>query len=204
MARFVPMRTAGAVSVVGAIALLVVAAVQTQDQGTPTTAEGADTARYEAPVDVDTTGLPGPRQPIFFRHDIHAGQYEIDCQYCHSYVERGWNPGIPSTASCMGCHLIVGTGNAEVQKLRDAHAADEPIEWIEVHRVAQFVRFPHMRHVVNGELECTECHGEVERMPQVYQVPSLKMGWCVGCHMESEYADEPGRGVTTDCSACHY
>jgi hypothetical protein len=155
-------------------------------------------------VDVDTAGLPGPRQPIFFRHDIHSGQYEIDCAYCHAYVERAWNPGLPSTASCMGCHLIVGTGNAEVQKLREAHAANQPIEWAEVHRVAQFVRFPHMRHVVNGELECKECHGEVERMPQVYQVTSLKMGWCVGCHMDNEYKDQPGRGVTTDCSACHY
>jgi len=157
-----------------------------------------------APVISDTGDLKGPRQPVFFRHDIHAGQYKMDCKYCHAYVERAWNPGMPSTASCMGCHLIVGSGNPEVQKLRDAVAASQPVEWIEIHRVSPFVRFPHMRHVVNGELECKECHGEVERMPQVYQYASLKMGWCVGCHMDKEYKDQPGHGVTTDCSACHY
>jgi len=36
-----------------------------------------------APVQVDTGRLRGPRQPIFFRHDIHAGQYQMPCLYCH-------------------------------------------------------------------------------------------------------------------------
>jgi Cytochrome c7 and related cytochrome c len=196
------MTRAGAAVALGAAGLLVAGALRSPQQTPPATTQ--DTSRYEAPVDVDTAGLPGPRQPIFFRHDIHAGQYKMDCKYCHAYVERAWNPGIPSTASCMGCHLIVGSGNPEVQKLRDAVAANQPVEWVEIHRVSPFVRFPHMRHVVNGELECKECHGEVERMPQVYQYASLKMGWCVGCHMDKEYKDQPGRGVTTDCSACHY
>src|SRR5262249_56841566 len=25
-----------------------------------------------------------PRQPIFFSHLIHAGSFQIDCQYCHA------------------------------------------------------------------------------------------------------------------------
>ena len=159
---------------------------------------------FEAPVDVDTAGLPGPRQPIFYRHDIHAGQYEIDCRYCHYAAEVSFSPGLPTVASCYGCHVIVGSGNPEVQKVRDANTNGVPIEWVEVHRLPQFVRFPHMRHVVNGELECQECHGEIQRMPQVYQFASLKMGWCVSCHERSTYADNPERQVTTDCTACHY
>jgi hypothetical protein len=205
MARWVvPMTRAGAAVAIGAAGLFLAGAVQSPDRQPRMATTGQDTSRYEAPVDVDTTGLPGPRQPILFRHDVHAGQYKMDCRYCHAYVERGWNPGIPSTASCMGCHLIVGSGSPEVQKLRDAYANNQPLEWVEVHVVSPFVRFPHMRHVVNGELECKECHGEVERMPQVYQYASLKMGWCVGCHVDSEYKDQPGHAVTTDCSACHY
>ena len=39
--------------------------------------------RYRAPVISDTGKLKGPRQPIFFRHDIHAGQDQIPCMYCH-------------------------------------------------------------------------------------------------------------------------
>jgi len=199
--RVVRVTGAGGLIVVAALAVAV--AGRARSQG-PEAALPSDTARFEAPVDVDTAGLPGPRQPIFFRHDIHAGQYKIDCKYCHAYVERGFNPGMPSVKSCMGCHFIVGTGNPEVQKVRDADAKGQTIEWIEVHPLAQFVRFPHMRHVVNGELECKECHGAVDRMPQLYRVPSLKMGWCVGCHVTSEYKDQPGHPVTSDCSACHY
>ncbi|MEX0602148.1 MAG: cytochrome c3 family protein, partial [Bacteroidota bacterium] len=32
-----------------------------------------------------------PRQPIAFSHAIHAGQYQIACQYCHSGVRSGAN-----------------------------------------------------------------------------------------------------------------
>lgn len=160
------------------------------------------TVAYEAPVDVDTANLPGPRQPIFFRHDIHAGQYQMDCQYCHVNIEISPKPGIPSMVSCRGCHLIVGTGNQEVEALRELIAENRPVEWIEVHKMAPFVHFPHHRHVMaqedegEEELDCQTCHGQVDRMPQVYQYASLKMGWCVTCHEERE--------VTTDCTACHY
>ncbi len=153
------------------------------------------TAAFEAPVDVDTAGLPGPKQPIFFRHDIHAGQYQLDCQYCHVHLELSPKPGIPSMASCRGCHLIVGTGNPEVDKLRTHFTDNTAVEWEEVHYLPPFVHFPHQRHIVAG-LECVTCHGQVERMPQVYQYASLKMGWCLTCHEQ--------QGVTTDCTACHY
>ncbi len=195
----------GTVLALGAATALVAGGVRSQGPSTPQLPP--DTVidlTYEAPVDLDTAGLPGPKQPIFYRHDIHAGQYRMQCRYCHAYVDQSSSPGLPSVASCMGCHLIVGAGNPEVQKLREAFANNTPIAWVEVHQVSQFVKFPHMRHVVNGELDCKECHGQINRMPQVYRHASLKMGWCVGCHVTSEYKDEPGRPVTSDCSACHY
>lgn len=198
--RVWPVVKAGGAMVIAALLIAAGAGVlRTQDQQEPPTV-GA----YVAPVDVDTAGLPGPVQPIFYRHDIHAGQYQIDCRYCHYAAEVSSSPGLPTLESCMGCHLIVGSGNPEVQKVRDADANGEPVQWVEVHRMAQFVHFPHMRHVVNGEIECQECHGQIERMPQVYQVASLKMGWCVSCHERSTYADDPERPVSTDCTACHY
>lgn len=165
----------------------------------------ADTIGYEAPVDVDTAGLPGPVQPVFYRHDVHAGQYEMDCRYCHFAAEVSSSPGLPTVSTCMGCHLLAGLANPEVQKLRQAWNEQRPIEWVEVHKLAQFVRFPHHRHVNSekGVFEnktttqiCEECHGPVTRMPQVYQYASLKMGWCVTCHRQSE--------ASTDCTACHY
>ena len=77
-----------------------------------------------APAIVDTGALKGPRQPIFFRHDIHAGQLKMQCQYCHYSVAVSTEPGIPSMQTCMGCHLVVsGTDSSaktEIKKLRDA------------------------------------------------------------------------------------
>ena len=162
-------------------------------------------SNWTAPTSIDTAALKGPVQPIFFRHDIHAGQYQIDCKYCHSYAEISMQPGIPSLKACMGCHLIVsGSGplvsdsnNAhEIQKLRDAYNNNKPIDWVQVHTLPPFVHFPHMRHVVNAGLTCQECHGQIQTMPRVYKYSSLKMGWCVSCHEQ--------RKVTTDCTACHY
>ena len=162
-------------------------------------------ATFEAPVDVDTAGLPGPVQPVFYRHDVHAGQYEIDCRYCHFAAEISTSPGLPTMSTCMGCHLIAGAGNPEVEKFKTAYTEGRPIEWVEVHQVPPFVRFPHHRHV-NSELgvfegmeptqKCLECHGPVDRMPQVYQFATLKMGWCIDCHKASE--------ASTDCTVCHY
>jgi hypothetical protein len=166
----------------------------------------------------DPGNLDGPRQPIFFRHDVHARQFQIPCLYCHSTVMVSSEPGIPSLETCMGCHLLVSGGTrpgvndtiarnaerAEVQKLRNARRDEQPPEWIRVHALPGFVRFPHMRHVKalgegtpgGGALTCTVCHGDVQNMAQVYQVETLKMGWCIRCHVE--------RGVSRDCTVCHY
>src|SRR5688572_19598226 len=50
----------------------------------------------------DTADPRGPRQPIFFRHDLHAGQFKMQCQYCHYSVNVSPEPGIPSLETCMG------------------------------------------------------------------------------------------------------
>jgi len=169
-------------------------------QGSP-----ADSPDFEAPVDVDTTGLPGPAQPVFYRHDVHAGQYKMDCRYCHFAAEISSSPGLPTVSTCMGCHIIAGAQNPEVQKLREFWNDRRPIEWREVHVVPPFVHFPHSRHVTSEQgsfkdmtvvQKCETCHGPVREMPQVYQFSSLKMGWCVACHEKEE--------VSTDCTVCHY
>ena len=157
--------------------------------------------RYQAPDIKDTAGLPGPRQPIFFRHDIHAGQDEIPCLYCHSSVAVSSEPGIPALQTCIGCHQLIGgstpSHQAEIKEVRDAWRERKPPEWIRIHALPGFVRFPHQRHIkALGTQACTQCHGDVQRMPQVYQVSTLRMGWCVGCHAQNK--------VSRDCTVCHY
>ena len=156
---------------------------------------------YKAPVISDTGRLKGPRQPIFFRHDIHAGQDQIPCLYCHSTVTISSEPGIPAVQTCFGCHQMIGgstpSHQAEIKKVRDAWLNKQPPVWTRVHALPGFVRFPHQRHIkILGTESCSTCHGEVTRMPQVYQVSTLKMGWCVNCHVQ--------RSVSRDCTLCHY
>lgn len=80
--------------------------------------------RFQAPVVTDTARFKGPRQPIFFRHDIHAGQDQIPCMYCHYTAKVSTEPGIPSLQTCMGCHLLIGgstpSHQAEIAKVRKA------------------------------------------------------------------------------------
>jgi hypothetical protein len=150
----------------------------------------------------DTSALKGPRQPIFFRHDIHAGQYQIQCQYCHYSVSVSTEPGIPTVETCMGCHLVISGSDSgartEIRKLRQHSAEKRPLEWVRIHALARHAHFPHQRHIkAMGPTACMTCHGDVQRMPQVYKVNSVtNMGFCITCHIE--------RKVTRDCTVCHY
>lgn len=167
----------------------------------PAAAQTGQPASGKAPVISDTARLNGPRQPIFFRHDVHAGQDQIPCLYCHSTVTISSEPGIPAVQTCFGCHQMIGgstpSHQAEIKKVREAWANRRPPEWIRVHALPGFVRFPHQRHIkVLGTDGCVLCHGDVRTMPQVYQVSTLTMGWCVKCHVQ--------RNVPRDCTLCHY
>ena len=153
----------------------------------PLLAQGAapapGTAGYRAPIITDTAALAGPRQPIFFRHDIHAGQDRIPCMYCHNTVAVANEPGMPALRTCIGCHQIIGgttpAHQAEIAKVRKAWTDRQPPEWIRVYWVPGFVHFPHMRHIKvlgTGPDSCANCHGAVNGMPQISQTSTLKMG----------------------------
>ncbi len=150
----------------------------------------------------DSSKLQGPKQPIFFRHDIHAGQLKLQCQYCHYTVAESSEPGIPALSTCMGCHNLVAgktkENQVEITKLKTAWSKKQPIEWVRVHTIAKHAHFPHMRHIkALGTQACATCHGEIAQMPQVYKVNNVNnMGFCITCHIE--------RKVSRDCSVCHY
>lgn len=127
-----------------------------------------------------------PDQPIAFSHKIHAGQNQIDCQYCHFTADKSMHAGIPPAATCMNCHSQVKegkkTGTKEIAKIYDAIDNNKPIEWVKVHNLPDHVYFNHAQHVNVGKVTCAECHGEVEKMDEIIQVKDLSMGWCIECH----------------------
>lgn len=81
----------------------------------------------------------------------------------------------------------------------------EPINWVKVHNLPDFVYFDHRAHVAAG-VDCQKCHGPVETMQRVSQVESLSMGWCVNCHREVNEQGVNGKPVhaSTNCDACHH
>ncbi len=173
-----------------------------------------------------------PEQPIKFSHLVHAGENEIDCEYCHFTVDYSLSANIPSNNVCLNCHTVVREGTLsgafEINKIHKAAETGNPIEWIRVHKLPDHSFFSHAQHVNAGKQECADCHGEVETMHIVKQVEDLSMGWCLTCHRENnvDFLANPyfeiyerlhekiknGEidGVTAadlggeDCMSCHY
>jgi hypothetical protein len=165
------------------------------------TAFTAATVALPQSVSVQLGNKKGPRQPILFSHQIHAGKLAMDCLYCHTGAEKSPIANLPAVGTCMGCHKIAMTDRPEVVKLSGYFERGEQVPWVEVYRLPDHVKFNHKRHVKAG-MTCQECHGPVQEMAVLYQVPSLKMGWCVSCHRQK--LNDPKNPATMDCVACHH
>ena len=137
-----------------------------------------------------------PSQPIPFSHELHAGKRKIQCMYCHSNVDKSAHANVPSTAVCMNCHRVVKTDSPWIQQLTKAYDNNEPIQWVNVHVLPDYVYFNHSRHIQKG-VSCETCHGNVAAMEKVEQVNDLSMGWCVNCHRQPQYQ------APLNCNTCH-
>ncbi|EDM44280.1 cytochrome c, mono- and diheme variant [unidentified eubacterium SCB49] len=152
-----------------------------------------------------------PVQPIHFSHRIHAGDNQVDCNYCHSSARKSKTSGIPSLNVCMNCHKNIGEVsedvlaegldehgvdyNKEIMKLYDAAGWDvstmsytgetKPVKWVRIHNLPDFAYFNHSQHVTVAGVACQKCHGPVEEMEIMEQFSPLTMGWCIDCHRET-------------------
>lgn len=122
-----------------------------------------------------------PKQPVEFSHKLHAGEMGMDCRYCHHTVERSAIAAVPPTQTCMNCHTHVRKDSAKLAGVRESYALDEPVKWVKVHNLPDFVYFDHSAHLAAG-VGCTSCHGRIDQMPRVTQKEPLSMGWCLDCH----------------------
>lgn len=191
-----------------------------------------------------------PIQPIHYSHKIHAGDNGIDCKYCHSSARVSKTAGIPSLNVCMNCHKNISEVaettatpehskafyDGEIQKLYDAVGWDkttqkytgktQPVKWVRIHNLPDFVYFNHSQHVSVAGVECQTCHGPVETFELMEQHAPLTMGWCVDCHrktdvkmegnayyekIHAELAKKYGKDKLTaaemgglECGKCHY
>ena len=171
-----------------------------------------------------------PEQPIHFPHPRHAGSVQsgglnMNCLYCHYSSNKGFDPGMPAVSTCMGCHTIVlgraDSSKRQIAKLTAYWNKKLPVPWVRIHRVPDYVNFPHHRHT-NAGVTCQTCHGQIQNQWQVRQAASLNMGWCINCHVNGYKPSEghrlagapdsvvkaaerlPVHKARYDCSVCHY
>ena len=178
-----------------------------------------------------TTGVDVPReQEVPFSHKRHVDGNGIRCEYCHTSVARSSFAGIPPTYTCMTCHSQIFTATALLRPVRESLRSNEPLHWIRVNDLPDFVYFNHSIHVNKG-VGCVTCHGRVDQMPLVWREHTLFMSWCLDCHRSPEKYIRPREEVfnmewkpaenqetigrrlireygidtsrITDCSTCH-
>jgi len=171
-----------------------------------------------------------PTQPIVFSHKVHAGDFKIDCNYCHTGVRISKSANIPSVNICLNCHssILKITGatemSTEIQKIYEAKQSNTPIQWVRVHNLPDLAYFNHAQHFNVGGITCQTCHGAVETMDVLKQQTNLTMGWCIDCHRKTEIKVDNGyydrlselHAKTSkkpmvvedigglECSKCHY
>ena len=133
-------------------------------------------------------------QPIQFSHERHVAGNGIDCRYCHTSVEDSRFAGIPPTKTCMNCHSQIFSNSPYLEPVRTSFATGKPLQWTRVHDLPDFAYFDHSIHVSKG-VGCTTCHGQVDKMPLMYQQNSLQMEWCIDCHRHPEKYVRPRDAV---------
>jgi hypothetical protein len=100
--------------------------------------------------------------------------------------------------------------------VKEAVQLQQPIAWVKVHNLPDYVYFNHSQHVRSG-VRCQRCHGAVEQMDRVEQTSPLTMGWCLDCHREHasvptggfqraslHISQRPTPAAGLDCASCHY
>lgn len=140
-----------------------------------------------------------PIQPVPYSHALHVGKLGLDCRYCHTTVEKAAFAAIPPTETCMNCHTNIRKDSVLLQPIRDSWATGQPMHWIKIHDLPNYVYFNHSAHINHG-VGCIECHGHIDQMDRVYQAKPLSMGWCLECHRDPGPHLRPRDVAVTDMS----
>ncbi len=136
-----------------------------------------------------------PVQPVPYSHALHAGQLGLDCRYCHSNIEASGLANLPTAQTCMNCHNQIKTASPLLAVVRRSYATGQPVPWVQVHRLPDFVYFNHSIHVARG-VGCVECHGHINQMETVTHDQPLTMAFCLDCHRDPAPRLRPRAEVT--------
>lgn len=126
-----------------------------------------------------------PHQPIAFSHKVHSGDYGIKCLFCHTEAENSDFSPIPSTQTCIVCHIALKSESELMKEVNRSYFDTISIIWNRCYKLPDYTHFSHSRHI-RAKIDCASCHGEVETMDTIQQVRALTMLWCLDCHRNPE------------------
>jgi hypothetical protein len=141
-------------------------------------------------------GAAAPEQPLPFSHKVHSTAAKLACGDCHpAPVKFGAEMGFPPAATCMACHILIARDKPAIRKLTEMAGAKQPIPWVRVYRLEDFVFFDHRYHLMN-QAKCEDCHGAVAEQDVVADdLGATKMIFCQGCHTKTH--------ASGGCGTCH-
>ena len=136
-----------------------------------------------------------PDQPIAFSHRIHT-ENEIDCSYCHEYVDRYAAAGIPHVSVCVDCHEFMEPEepNPDLDRIFEFAEAGLDIPWVRLYELPPYTHFNHKWHIRAG-VECQTCHGDIGTSDRATRHMVYDMDWCLTCHEDQQ--------ASVDCITCH-
>jgi hypothetical protein len=95
----------------------------------------------------------------------------------------------------MNCHAQVKNTSPRLELVRQSYATGQPIPWVKIHLLPDFVYFNHEAHVTAG-VSCVSCHGRIDQMIEVHQDKPLNMAFCLECHRDPAPNVRPAELVT--------
>lgn len=137
---------------------------------------------------------PAPTQPLPYSHRQHIEQ-GLECRDCHTNPDAGKLMTFPATSTCMSCHRTLPAGYASLKKLNDLAASGQPIPWVRVYQLPDYVYWDHATHLA-ARIGCEVCHGPMaERDVTAQETNVVTMIGCQTCHEK--------RQVYMGCDDCH-
>ncbi len=144
---------------------------------------------------VYATPPAAPPQPIAYSHRQHIEDLGLECRDCHVQPGEGLKMTFPATDTCLSCHATMPGSAATLKALSTFASAGQPIPWVRIYQVPEFVYWSHAAHLTAG-VTCANCHGAVERSDAMRRETNVatKVG-CITCHET--------RQILSDCGDCH-
>ena len=157
--------------------------------------------------------FPAQDLTIRFNHKLHVQGQHRQCKQCHPGAVTSNSVGdslTPPGTLCDSCHLTdhsnlhkVEAGDGDIGKCAFCHVGYKDADGNTVRELAiprANMIFSHQKHSARN-INCQQCHGNVEEVEEATRDQMPRMRGCFGCHQQP---DAVARGdAKSACDTCH-